>query len=44
VLTHTARFGLRARAVAPSINTATAPADASASFLPVIGRYAEGDA
>ncbi len=38
VVTHTAGFGLRASAVAPSNNRATAHATASASFLPVIGR------
>jgi len=38
VVTQTAGFGLRASAVAPSINTATAPTTASATFLPVIGR------
>jgi hypothetical protein len=38
VLIQTAGLGLRARAVAPSINTAAAPATASASFLPVTGR------
>ncbi|HEX9100035.1 MAG TPA: hypothetical protein VF956_11170 [Candidatus Dormibacteraeota bacterium] len=43
VLIQTAGFGLRASAVAASIKTARAPAAASASFLPVIGRYVDGD-
>jgi len=38
VLTQTAGLGLRARAVAATIKSATAPATASATFLPTNGR------
>jgi len=38
VLTQTAGLGLRARAVAPTINSATAPATARATFLRTNGR------